>query len=73
MRENSGVYEYIAVYVDDIAVAAHDPEHIMCQLKETHKYKLKGVGPLDYHLGCMFKRDIRMVPCTITPRSTSLV
>jgi uncharacterized protein YciI len=55
MRETSDVYEYIAVYVDDIAVAAHNPEHIIQQLKETYKYKLKGVGPLDYHLGCTFE------------------
>jgi hypothetical protein len=57
MREDTGVYEYIAVYVDDIAVAAHDPEGIINQLKERYKYKLKGVGPLEYHLGCTFERD----------------
>jgi hypothetical protein len=57
MRENRGIYEYIAVYVDDIAVAAHDPEGIIHQLKEKYKYKLKGVGPLEYHLGCTFERD----------------
>jgi hypothetical protein len=57
MREKSNVYEYIAVYVDDIAVAAHDPGAIIHLLKEKYKYKLKGVGPLEYHLGCTFERD----------------
>jgi hypothetical protein len=57
MRENHGVYKYIAVYVNDIAVAAREPEEIIRQLKERYKYKLKGVGPLEYHLGCTFERD----------------
>jgi hypothetical protein len=55
MREDTGVYEYIAVYVDNIAVAAHDLVGIINQLKERYKYKLKGVGPLEYHLGCTFE------------------
>jgi hypothetical protein len=57
MRENSDVYEYSAMYIDNIAVAAHDPEKIILQLKEMHKYKLKGVGLLDYHLGCTFEHN----------------
>jgi hypothetical protein len=57
MRPSKGVYEYIAVYVDDIAVAAHDPKSVVKQHKSVHKYKLKGVGPLEYHLGCTFEQD----------------
>jgi len=57
IRANGRVYKYIAVWVDDIAVAAHSPGDIIDQLKEQHKYKLKGVGPLEYHLGCTFEQD----------------
>lgn len=57
MRENEGLYEYIAVYVDDIAIAARNPMSIVKELTETHKFKLKGTGPISYHLGMDFFRD----------------
>ena len=57
MRQRNGVYEYIAVYVDDLLIAAKDPEEIVTTLQEVHKFKLKGVGPLTYHLGCDYFRD----------------
>jgi Reverse transcriptase (RNA-dependent DNA polymerase) len=52
MREKDGLYEYIAVYVDDLLIAARDPGEITKTLENTHKFKLKGVGLLTYHLGC---------------------
>ena len=57
MRENNGLYEYIAVYVDDLLIAARNPEEIVSKLKEQHKFKLNGVGPLTYHSGCDYFRD----------------
>jgi Reverse transcriptase (RNA-dependent DNA polymerase) len=51
MRENNGLHEYIAVYVDDLLIAARDPEGITRMLENTC-FKLKGVGSLTYHLGC---------------------
>jgi hypothetical protein len=57
MRENNGLYEYVAVYVDDLLIAAKDPGEIVKALIEDHKFKLKGVGPLTYHLGCDYFRD----------------
>ena len=57
MRENNGLYEYIAVYVDDLLIAARNPSEIIEVLKEKYKFKLKGVGPLTYHLGCDYFRD----------------
>jgi len=54
MREKNGVYEYIAVYVDDLCIAAHDPQSITNELIDKHGYKLKGVGNLSFHLGCDF-------------------
>jgi Reverse transcriptase (RNA-dependent DNA polymerase) len=57
MRENEGLYEYIAVYVDDLLIAVRNPNEIVKVLKENHKFKLKGVGPLTYHLGCDYFQD----------------
>ena len=37
-------YEYIAVYVDDLAICMKDPKRL-------------GVGQISYHLGCEYTRD----------------
>ena len=50
-------YEYIAVYVDDLAICMKDPNSFCDTLKEKYKLKLKGVGPINYHLGCGYTRD----------------
>jgi hypothetical protein len=34
MRGNNGSYEYVAVHVDDLLIAARDPERISRMLKE---------------------------------------
>ena len=59
MRPEPGgtCYEYIAVYVDDLAIAAKDPQAFCNKLKKRYNLKLKGVGPLEYHLGCTYKKD----------------
>ena len=59
MRPEPGgtCYEYIAVYVDDLAIAAKDPQAFCPELKKRYILKLKGVGPLEYHLGCTYKKN----------------
>jgi hypothetical protein len=57
MRKDEGLYECIAVYVDDLLIAARNPNEIVKVLKYNHKFKLKGVGPLTYHLGYDYFRD----------------
>ena len=57
MRKNDDVYEYIAVYVDDLAFALKDPQSLVTALEQKHKFKLKGTGPISFHLGCNFFRD----------------
>ena len=57
MRNMKDHYEYIAVYVDDLAIISKDPKLITDTLVNDFKYKLKGVGPIDYHLGGNFGRD----------------
>jgi len=57
MQAKNGVYEYIAVYVNDLCIAARDPKAIIDELIEKHRYKLKHAGPLEFHLGCDFFHD----------------
>jgi hypothetical protein len=57
MRENNNLYEYIAVYVDDLLIAARNPKAIFQTLEEQHMFKLKEVVPLTYHSGCDYFRD----------------
>ena len=58
MRAMDGHYEYIAVYVDDLMIASKDPKSITDSLMaEPHNFKLKGTGPMSFHLGCDFFRD----------------
>ena len=57
MRETKGHYEYVAVYVDDLAIAMQDPTEFINVLQGKYKFKLKGTGPINYHLGMGFSRD----------------
>ena len=50
-------YECIDVYVDDLAICMKDPKSFCDTLKEKYKLKLKGVGPISYHLGYGYTRD----------------
>ena len=67
MRSNGDSYDYIAVYVDDLAIAAKDPQTIVKTLEEKYKFKLKGTGEITFHLGCDFFRDEDGVLC-MAPR-----
>jgi len=44
----------VAVYVDDLAIASKDPKSIMDALMNCHGFKLKGTGPIEYHLDMTF-------------------
>eukprot|EP00531_Pseudo-nitzschia_arenysensis_P008891 CAMPEP_0116125882 /NCGR_PEP_ID=MMETSP0329-20121206/6042_1 /TAXON_ID=697910 /ORGANISM="Pseudo-nitzschia arenysensis, Strain B593" /LENGTH=1908 /DNA_ID=CAMNT_0003619941 /DNA_START=154 /DNA_END=5877 /DNA_ORIENTATION=+ len=58
MRENDGIYEYIATYVDDLCLVMRDPVGFLAILQEEpYSFKLKGSGPMSFHLGCGFERD----------------
>jgi hypothetical protein len=57
MRRMLDHYEYIAVYVDDLAIVSKNPGAITKALIDKYNYKLKGVGPISYHLGGNFDRD----------------
>ena len=59
MRSSKGGihYEYIAIYVDDLAICMKDPQAFCDTLEKVYKLKLKGIGSLSYHLGCGYTRD----------------
>ena len=56
--KGGGHYKYIATYVDDLAIIMKDPQSLINQLKAApYNFKLKGSGPLNFHLGCGFSCD----------------
>jgi hypothetical protein len=63
LRANHNVYEYIGVYVDDLAILAKDPQSITEKLTNHYKFKLKGTGPMTFHLGCDYTWDEHSVLC----------
>ena len=67
LRPNNGVYEYIGVYVDDLAIAMAEPQAFVNILEQKHGFKLKGTGEISFHLGCDFFRDEEGVLC-MAPR-----
>ena len=50
-------YEYIAVYVDDLCIAAESPSTIIDIFKTKCHSKVKGDGKLSYHLGTDYFED----------------
>ena len=54
---NLRCYEYIAVYVDDLCIAAESPSAIIQIFKSKYHMKFKGDGKLTYHLGADYFED----------------
>ena len=51
-------YEYIGVYVDDLIIASRNPQAVIDALMaKPHSFKLKGTGPVEFHLGCDYYRE----------------
>jgi hypothetical protein len=63
IRRVDNHYKYIAVYVDDLAIASKCPAGIIRALTEDYKFKLKGTTLIEFHLGCDFFRDKEGVSC----------
>jgi Reverse transcriptase (RNA-dependent DNA polymerase) len=57
MRKKNNQYEYIAVYVDDLAITMKNPKEFTVVLENKHKFKLKGTRPIAFHLGMEITRD----------------
>ena len=52
--KDESCYEMVAVYVDDLAFGVKDPQALLDTLIKKYKFKLKGSGPISFHLGCDF-------------------
>ena len=63
LRCNGDIYEYIATYVDDLALVLKDPKTFTKVLEEKYGFKLKGTGRISFHLGMDFFRDEHGVLC----------
>jgi hypothetical protein len=51
MQQLDDHYKYITVYVDNLTIASRDPKAITDTMTNDYKFKLKGTGPLKFHLG----------------------
>ena len=54
---NLTCYEYIALYVDDLCIAAEHLSTIINISKMKYHIKVKGDGKLNYHLGADYFED----------------
>ena len=64
MRERVGIYQYVATCVDDLCLVMKDPEAFLKVLQsKPFEFKLKGSGPMKFHLGCGFHRDEEGILC----------
>jgi hypothetical protein len=57
MRNKGSIYKYIAVY-NDLSIAMKNPKEFTDILETKHKFKLKGTGPITFHLGMDFTTDV---------------
>ena len=63
MRRNGDRYEYVAVFVDDLALALCEPQAFVDKLIKEFKFHFKGTGPMMYHLGMDVHQDDEGVLC----------
>jgi hypothetical protein len=57
MRKLDDMYEYVAVYVDNLAIAMQSHREFADILENKHTLKPKGTGPIIFHLGMAFSCD----------------
>jgi hypothetical protein len=57
MRLNGDLYEYVAMYVDDLCLGMLDPKSFKDTLQKKHNFRLKGTSPIDFHLGQSFSQN----------------
>jgi hypothetical protein len=67
MRRVDDHYEYIATYVDDLAISSKDSKAITDTLMNKYNFKLKGTWEIEHHLGMSFRRNDRNELC-ISPQ-----
>jgi hypothetical protein len=68
MRPKNGVYEHIAVYVDDLAIAMADLQEFADVLEKKHK--LKGTGTIAFQLVAATSFVMTKASCAWLQRNT---
>ncbi len=68
MRKNGEKYKYVAVYVDDLAMALVDPKEFVCNLETNYGFKFKGTGPISFHIGMDICREDDGTLCITSPK-----
>ena len=64
LRQNGNMCKWVAIHVDDLALAFKDPQVLLDQLTANlHNFKLKGSGPITFQLGMDFFCDSDGVLC----------
>jgi Reverse transcriptase (RNA-dependent DNA polymerase) len=57
MRKRDDMYEKVAVYVDDLAIAMKNAKEFVDILEKKDKFKPKGgTGPISFHIGMDLSR-----------------
>ena len=51
-------YEYAVIYVDDLLIACESASEFIQVLNKKLNLKIRGDGPLEYHLGCEYHLDL---------------
>jgi hypothetical protein len=51
MRLNGYLYEYVAMYVNDLCLGMLDLKSFKDTLQKKYNFNLKGTSPIDFHLG----------------------
>jgi hypothetical protein len=69
MHLNGETYEYIAIYVDDLLIAAKDPLSITKCLEDKHSFKLEGIGLLEYPLWDVTTSQMILVPYVLVHKT----
>jgi hypothetical protein len=57
MRLNGDLYEYVATHVDNLCLGTLDLKSFTDSLQKKYNFKLKGTGPIDFHLGQSFSQN----------------
>jgi hypothetical protein len=63
MQHKGDHYEMIGVYVDNLIIISKNPQLIIDCLTMQHKFTLKGMSSISYHLGCDYFYDLNGTMC----------
>ena len=56
-RERNSLYKYTVLCIDNISISPKHIKYIIDTMVHKYKFKIKGTGPIKYHVGYDFFRD----------------